>query len=53
MNHLFDEKESWTKEEIKKRQDENLAGMVKLGYEKSPRIKQIFDENKINPLNIK
>jgi phenylacetate-CoA ligase len=53
MNHLFDEKESWAKEERKIRQDESLAGMVKLGYEKSVRLKQIFDANKINPLNIK
>jgi phenylacetate-CoA ligase len=53
MNRLFDKKESWTKEERKTRQDESLAGMVKLGYEKSARLKQIFDTNKINPLNIK
>lgn len=53
MNRLFDEKESWTNEERKTRQDAILSGMVKLGYEKSARIKQIFDTNKINPLNIK
>lgn len=53
MNRLFDKKESWTNEERKVRQDESLAGMVKLGYEKSARLKQIFDTHKINPLNIK
>jgi phenylacetate-CoA ligase len=53
MNHLFDKKESWTDEERKIKQDESLAGMAKLGYEKSARIKQIFDANRINPLNIK
>jgi len=53
MNRLFDKKESWTNEERKTRQDESLSGMVKLGYKKSARLKQIFDTNKINPLNIK
>ncbi len=53
MSRLFDDKESWTREERKAKQDENLTAMVKLGYEKSARIKQIFDMNKINPLNIK
>jgi phenylacetate-CoA ligase len=50
---MFDEKESWTREERKTRQDEALSCMVKLGYEKSARLKQIFDTHKINPLNIK
>jgi len=53
MNHLFDKKESWTNEERKTRQDESLSGMVKLGYEKSARLKSILDKNKINPQNIK
>ena len=53
MKRLFDKKESWTNEERKTRQDESLAGMVKLGYEKSTRLKSILDKNKINPLNIK
>ncbi len=53
MTKLFDEKESWTREERKAKQDQMLSGMVKLGYEKSPRIKQIFDAHKINPLDIK
>ncbi|MGV8059316.1 MAG: phenylacetate--CoA ligase family protein [Smithellaceae bacterium] len=53
MNKLFDEKESWSREDRKAKQDEVLSGMVKLGYEKSARIKQIFDENKINPFSIK
>ena len=53
MVQLFDKKESWTREERKTRQDENLAAMVRRGYEKSARIKQIFDMHKINPLNIR
>jgi phenylacetate-CoA ligase len=53
MNRLFDKKESWTNEERKTRQDESLSGMVKLGYEKSARLKSILDKNKINPQNIK
>lgn len=53
MTQLFDDKESWTIEERKEKQDERLAAMVRLGYEKSARIKNIFDVHKINPLNIK
>lgn len=53
MNRIFDKKESWTNKERKTRQDESLAGMVKLGYKKSARLKAILDENKINPRNIK
>jgi phenylacetate-CoA ligase len=53
MNRLFDEKESWSREERKVKQDEMLSRMVKLGYEKSARLKQIFDTHKINPLQIK
>jgi phenylacetate-CoA ligase len=53
MKRLFDKKESWTNEERKTRQDESLSGMVKLGYEKSARLKSILDKNKINPQNIK
>jgi len=53
MKRLFDKKESWTNEERKTRQDESLSGMVKLGYEKSARLKAILDQNKINPKSIK
>ncbi|PKN77169.1 MAG: AMP-binding protein [Deltaproteobacteria bacterium HGW-Deltaproteobacteria-10] len=53
MNHLFDEKESWSREKRKLNQDKILSSMVKLGYEKSARIKKIFDTNKIDPLHIK
>lgn len=53
MTQLFDEKESWAREERKERQDEKLSGMVKSGYEKSARIRQIFDTHKIDPLLIK
>jgi phenylacetate-CoA ligase len=53
MNRLFDKKESWTGKKRKAAQDELLVNMVKLGYKKSSRIKQIFDEHKIKPINIK
>lgn len=53
MNRIFDKKESWTNEERKTKQDESLAGMVKLGYKKSTRLKAILDQNKINPKSIK
>jgi len=53
MKRLFDEKESWSHEERKARQDENLARMVKLGYKKSTRLKKILDAHKINPAKIK
>jgi phenylacetate-CoA ligase len=53
MKRLFDKKESWTNKERKTRQDESFAGMVKLGYKKSARLKTILDQNKINPNNIK
>ena len=53
MNRLFDKKESWTNKKRKAAQDELLVNMVKLGYKKSARIKQIFDEHKIKPINIK
>ena len=53
MNRLFDEKESWSQEERKTRQDQNLSRMVKLGYKKSSVLKKIFDSHKINPAKIK
>jgi phenylacetate-CoA ligase len=53
MKLLFDKKESWSDKVRKTRQDESLAGMVKLGYKKSHRLKAILDQNKINPKNIK
>jgi len=53
MRRLFDEKESWSHEERKARQDKNLSRMVKLGYKKSARIKKILDACKINPVKIK
>ena len=53
MNRTFDKKESWTNKERKIRQDESLARMVKLGYEKSAQLKEIFDAQKINPAKIK
>jgi len=49
----FDEKE---KMGLKKREDyynRNLAKMVRLGYQRSERVKKIFDERNIRPSDIK
>jgi len=53
MRRLFDEKESWSREERKKRQDQALSRMVRLGYKQSPRLKKMLDSHKINPAKIK
>ncbi|HOC59960.1 MAG TPA: AMP-binding protein [Smithellaceae bacterium] len=53
MRRLFDEKESWSREERKKRQDQALSRMVRLGYKQSPRLKKMLDSHKINPTKIK
>ncbi len=53
MNNLFDKKESWGKRKRKSQQDKALAEMVKLGYGKSTRLKQMLDDAGINPEAIK
>lgn len=53
MKRLFDEKESWSQEERKTRQDQSLSRMVRLGYKKSSVLKKILDGYKINPARIK
>ncbi|MGD0916332.1 MAG: AMP-binding protein [Thermodesulfobacteriota bacterium] len=45
----FDMKENMTLSERKRYYDQSLAKMVRLGYEKSPRVKRMFDERNINP----
>lgn len=53
MKRFFDEKELWSQEERKNRQDQSLARMVRLGYKKSSVLKKILDGCKINPARIK
>ncbi len=53
MNQLFDKKESWGKRKRKSQQDKALLEMVKLGYEKSMRVKKMLDDAGINPAEIK
>jgi phenylacetate-CoA ligase len=53
MTRLFDEKESWSSDERKAKQDKSLVRMVKLGYKQSSRLKKILDAHRINPAKIK
>ncbi|MDI6722908.1 MAG: hypothetical protein QMD97_05085 [Candidatus Aenigmarchaeota archaeon] len=53
MNRIFDKKESWGKKKRKSQQDKALVEMVKLGYEKSARVKKMLDDAGINPAEIK
>ena len=49
MSNVFDKKESWGKRKRKNKQDKTLAEMVKLGYEKSARVKKMLDDAGIDP----
>jgi phenylacetate-CoA ligase len=53
MNNLFDKKESWGKRKRKNQQDKQLSEMVRLGYEKSPKVKKMLDDAGINPADVK
>jgi len=53
MNNLFDKKESWGKRKRKNQQDKALVEMVKLGYEKSARVKKMLDDAGIDSAAIK
>ncbi len=53
MNQLFDKNESLEQKKRKKKQDKALVEMVKLGYEKSARLKKMLDDAGINPAEIK
>jgi phenylacetate-CoA ligase len=53
MNQLFDKKEGWGKRMRKSQQDKVLVEMVKLGYEKSARVKKMLDDARINPADVK
>ncbi|HON57897.1 MAG TPA: AMP-binding protein [Smithella sp.] len=52
MNNLFDKKESWGKRKRKNWQDKALAEMVRLGYEKSVRLRKMLDDAAIDPEEI-
>jgi len=52
-NSYFDAKENMT---LKKRQsfyNQSLAKMIRLGYQKSSRVRKIFDERNVDPRKIK
>lgn len=49
MKNLFDKKESRGKKKRKNQQDKALAEMVRLGYEKSARLKRMLDDAGIDP----
>jgi len=53
MSNVFDKKESWGKRRRKNQQDKALVEMVKIGYEKSARVKKMLDDAGINPTSIK
>jgi phenylacetate-CoA ligase len=53
MNNLFDKKESWGKRRRKNQQDKALVEMVKIGYEKSARVKKMLDDAGIDSAAIK
>lgn len=49
MKNLFDKKESRGKKKRKNQQDKALAEMVRLGYEKSARLKRMLNDAGIDP----
>jgi phenylacetate-CoA ligase len=49
----FDAKENMALTKRQSYYNQSLAKMVRLGYKKSPRVKKIFDEQNIKPLEIK
>ncbi|HRS82294.1 MAG TPA: AMP-binding protein [Smithellaceae bacterium] len=53
MKRLYDEKEAWSVEERKSRQDRRLSRMVRLGYRKSASLKKMLDDHRIDPARIR
>jgi phenylacetate-CoA ligase len=49
----FDMKENMSPNERQRYYNESLSKMVRLGYKKSPKVKQIFEEQNIDPSGIK
>jgi phenylacetate-CoA ligase len=52
MGEYFDALETMTREERGAYQDKRIAEMAKLGYEKSSRVKRVFDERGLTPADI-
>jgi len=50
---FFDRQEEVSSSEREERQGERLAGMVRLGYRKSKRVKDTLDRLKIDPGEIR
>ncbi len=53
VKRLFDKKEGMSLAERQHYYDNSLARMIRLGYKQSGKIRQIFDERKIAPSEIK
>ncbi len=53
MKKYFDSREKSSLKDRKEQQDQALSAMVKLGYRKSTRLKQILNACKINPARIR
>ena len=53
MSTYLDNLETMTKPERGTYQDNRLAQMVRLGYERSARLRKIFDERGLNPSDIR
>ena len=52
MTTFFDEKETMTPQRRREYDNRRLCEMVNLGYERSPRVKKMFDEIGISPMDI-
>ncbi|MBN1636943.1 MAG: AMP-binding protein [Deltaproteobacteria bacterium] len=52
MSDYFDEKESMTSEMRLEYYNRKLSEMVRLGYDKSERIKMMFDERSLSPADV-
>jgi phenylacetate-CoA ligase len=53
MASFFDEKENMPVDDRRRLQDQQLAEMVRLGYNKSAYIKKLFDDLQVKPSEIK
>ncbi|MEA2102488.1 MAG: AMP-binding protein [Thermodesulfobacteriota bacterium] len=52
MSAYFDEKETMTTDQRLEYNNQRISGMARLGYERSQRVKKIFDEHHISPSDI-
>ena len=53
MNPYLDNKETFTPSEREAYYDNRLSAMVRLGYERAPRVKAVFDELGLKPSDIR